>query len=69
MGYSWIALLGGDYYSRFGFEFVHNPSITVSDNEFDNEHIQILFLKNENLELFGKFTYCDAFYDEQGNLL
>ncbi len=44
LGFSWIALLGGSYYSRFGFESGKPYGITVSENEFDNEHLQILFL-------------------------
>lgn len=69
-GFSWIALLGGDFYSRFGFESGKSYGITVSENEFDNEHIQILFL-NASLknEISGRLVYCDAFYDMDGNLL
>lgn len=70
LGYSWIALLGGDYYSRFGFESGKPYGITVSDNEFDNEHLQILFLDNSvKNKVSGKLHYCNAFYDEDGNLL
>ena len=69
-GFPWIALLGGDYYARFGFESGKPYGITVTENEFDNEHLQILFLdpslKNS---LTGKLTYCSAFYDDDGNLL
>lgn len=66
--YPWIALLGGDYYSRFGFE--KGRPILVSDNDFDNAHIQILFLDpNARDDTCGKLTYCDTFYDAQGNLL
>ena len=69
-GFSWIALLGGDYYSRFGFESGKNYGITVSENEFDNEHLQILFLdKSIKNKISGKLVYCDAFYDSAGNLL
>ena len=72
-GYPWIALLGGDYYLRFGFEHAAGYGITVSDNEFDNEHLQILFLKEAAKGrisgISGKLVYCDAFYDEKGNLL
>lgn len=69
-GYPWIVLLGGDYYSRFGFEKGQRYNIVVSDNDFDNEHIQILFLDHHaHNTTTGKLTYCDAFYDSQGNLL
>lgn len=68
--YSWIALLGGDYYSRFGFESGKPYGITVSDNEFDNEHLQIIFLNDSvKSKVSGKLHYCDAFYDSDGNLL
>lgn len=69
-GYPWIVVLGGGYYSRFGFESVRDYGITVSDNAIYNEHLQILFLdeaaKNGTC---GKLVYCDAFYDADGNLL
>lgn len=70
LNYPWIALLGGDYYSRFGFERGRLYGITVSDNASDNDHLQILFL-DESIKdkTFGKLVYCDAFYDSDGNLL
>lgn len=70
LNYPWIALLGGDYYSRFGFESGKTYGITVSDNEFDNDHLQIMFLdKSAKDTTSGKLIYCDAFYDSDGNLL
>lgn len=69
-GYPWIALTGGDYYSRFGFEKGQAFHIVVSEDEFENAHIQILFLlENARNGISGKLMYCDAFYDEKGNLL
>lgn len=69
MDYSWIALLGGDYYARFGFEKAPAFHITVSDDERMNQHLQILFL-NENKDIpSGRLIYCDAFYDTQGRLI
>ena len=69
-GFLWIALLGGNYYSRFGFESGKHYGITVSENEFDNEHLQILFLdKSIKDRVSGRLVYCDAFYDADGNLL
>ena len=63
-------MLGGDYYSRFGFESGRPHEIWVSNNMFDNEHLQILFLdKSEKGRTSGKLKYCDAFYDADGNLL
>ena len=70
LNYPWIVLLGGDYYSRFGFESGKPYGITVSDNEFDNDHLQIMFLdKLAKNTTSGKLIYCDAFYDSDGNLL
>ena len=69
-GFPWVALLGGNYYSRFGFESGIHYGITVSENEFDNEHLQILFLdKSIEGRISGRLVYCDAFYDADGNLL
>lgn len=69
-GFPWIALLGGSYYSRFGFESGKPYGITVSENAFDNEHLQILFLdESVKGKISGRLVYCDAFYDAAGNLL
>ncbi len=69
-GFPWIALLGGGYYSRFGFESGKPYGITVSENAFDNEHLQILFLdESVKGKISGRLVYCDAFYDAEGNLL
>lgn len=69
-GYPWIALLGGGYYARFGFEGALAQGITVSDSAFENEHLQILFLDPALWgRTSGKLVYCDAFYDEAGNLI
>lgn len=70
-GCAWIALLGGDYYDRFGFENGKNYGITVTENEFDNDHIHILFLDDDakSAAANGKLIYCSAFYDAEGNLL
>lgn len=70
LNYPWIALLGGDYYFRFGFESGKPYGITVSDNEFENDHLQIMFLDGSaKNKTSGKLVYCDAFYDSDGNLL
>ncbi len=69
-GFPWIALLGGSYYSRFGFESGKPYGITVSENAFDNEHLQILFLDEAMKgKISGRLVYCDVFYDAAGNLL
>lgn len=69
-GFPWIAVLGGSYYARFGFESGKPYGITVSENAFDNNHVQILFLdKSVKGMVSGRLDYCDAFYDADGNLL
>lgn len=69
-GYPWILVLGGEFYSRFGFEKASPYGITISDNAFENEHLQILFLNTPARNCpKGKLIYCDAFYDGDGNLL
>lgn len=69
-GFPWIAVLGGDYYARFGFEHAKPYGVTVSDNAFDNDHLQILFF-DPSLKgrVSGKLVYCSAFYDADGKLL
>lgn len=68
-GYPWIVLLGGNYYSRFGFEKGQALNITLPDNKL-NAHIKILFLNNSTRDITsGELIYCDAFYDAHGNLL
>lgn len=64
----WIVLLGGDYYARFGFEPGAGYGVTVSEDEFENQHLQILFL-GDGPRPSGKLTYCSSFYDQEGNLL
>lgn len=69
-GYPWIVLLGGPFYTRFGFEKANTYGITVSESDFENDHLQILFLDDSVRErTCGKLIYCDAFYDGDGNLL
>lgn len=69
-GFPWIAVLGGSYYTRFGFESAKMYGITVSENAFDNDHLQILFLdESVKGKASGRLVYCDAFYDADGNLL
>lgn len=46
-GYPWVAVLGGSYYARFGFEPCAPYGITVSEDAFANEHLQILFFQEE----------------------
>ncbi len=69
-GFPWIALLGGDFYARFGFEPATRHRVTVSDDAFENAHAKILFLDEAARgKISGRLAYCDAFYDAQGRLL
>lgn len=65
--YPWVAVLGGEYYTRFGFEPAGPYGITVSDVEFENQHLWVLF--SGEARAAGRIRYCSAFYDEEGNLL
>lgn len=68
--YPWILVLGGAYYQRFGFEPGQSYGIVVSDDDFLNNHIQILFLNEDaSRQISGKVKYCDLFYDKDGNLI
>lgn len=70
LSYSWIVLLGGNYYFRFGFKKCQPYGITISDNAFENDHLQIMFLNEVTQNKpSGKLIYCDAFYDSNGKLL
>ncbi len=68
MGEPWVIVLGGPYYARFGFEPARRYGVTVSDNSFENEHLQILFLTG-GPRPSGRAVYCRSFYDKDGNLL
>lgn len=69
-GYPWIVVLGGSYYSRFGFEKGSTYGIYLFDDSPENEAVQILFLDpGAKGDVHGKLTYCDAFYNETGELL
>lgn len=69
-GYPWIVLLGGSYYSRFGFEKGSAYGIYLYDNSPENDDIQILFLEPAAKEnVHGQLTYCDSFYSNTGELL
>jgi len=50
-----------DCHPRFGLKFKKLYGITVSNNAFDNVHIQILFLnRNAESSVSGKSVYCNA---------
>lgn len=66
-GYPWIVLLGGDYYSRVGFESGRPYGITVPENEFENDHLQILFLnESENIRYLGNLFIVMHFMMKMG---
>ena len=68
MGFAWVALIGGDYYRQFGFEAASKHKIVLSDNHPENPYLQIKFLDSDK-RVSGKMRFCDAFYNENGELL
>lgn len=68
MGYSWIVVLGGDYYYQFGFEKSLDYEIIIEENHPGNEYLKIMFLSEDD-KLSGSIRYCDSFYNENGELL
>lgn len=69
LGYEAIIVLGHkDYYPKFGFAEASNFKITLMGETC--EYLFALELKENALkEVKGDVKYCDAFYDEDGNLL
>lgn len=68
-GWPWVTVLGGAYYARFGFEPAGPYGLTVSEDAFENEHLQVLVLGEGGAAPTGRLAYCGAFYDEKGRLL
>lgn len=69
-GAGWIALLGGEYYRRFGFERAKPYGIFLPESEEESGHLWILFLKQSMREgTRGALRYGSAFYTPQGELL
>ena len=70
LGYEWVALTGGDYYLKFGFEPALRYNIILSENNPENEYLKILFLNRINIDkVCGVMRFCDSFYGENGELL
>lgn len=70
MGYSWIVVLGGDYYLRFDFEPAVPYGVYIQKDCAENAYLKLLFLNETDREgLTGKIIYCETFYDENGRLL
>lgn len=67
-GYNWVVLIGGDFYTQFGFKPALKYGIILSDNHPENPYIKIKFI-DSNMQVSGAIKYCDSFYDEHGNLL
>lgn len=66
-GYGSSLVLGGTYYTRFGYRPV-SPDIRLAPGL--NEHLYALELRPGALErLKGQVAYSGAFYDEEGRLL
>ncbi len=70
LGYSWIALTGGDYNYQFGFEPAAQYGIILSENHPENAYLKICYLE-ETLKntITGSMQFCDSFYNEKGELL
>lgn len=67
LGYTSSIVLGGSYYTRFGYRPIPS-SIHIKDGL--NEHLYITELQQGTIEaLHGQIQYCSPFYDEQGNLI
>lgn len=70
LNYKWVALLGGDYYLRFGFEPAEKAGIILSENDPANPYLKIRYLTGLHHEsVSGVLTFCDSFYDDNGELL
>lgn len=67
-GFPWVALTGGDYYTQFGFEAASKYRVMLSDNHPENPYLKIRFLVT-NKDTSGRMTFCDSFYDQNGELL
>ena len=67
-GFKWVVLIGGDYYTQFGFELALQYGIVLSDNHPENAYIKVKFL-DPNRQVSGPIRSCDSFYDENGALL
>lgn len=66
--FEWVALTGGDYYTKFGFESALRYGIVIAENHPENPYLKIKFL-GRNRNVSGKIKFCDSFYDENGQLL
>lgn len=70
LGYSYIALTGGDYYLQFGFEPALSHGIILSENNLENDSLKICFLTTSSTDkISGSMKFCDSFYNEKGELL
>ncbi len=67
-GFKWVVLIGGDYYTQFGFEPGSKYNIVLSHNHSENIYVKIKFF-GSNRDVSGEIKYCDSFYDENGELL
>lgn len=67
-GFNWVVLIGGDYYTQFGFETGSKYNIVLSHNHPENIHVKIKFF-GSNRDVSGEIKYCDSFYNENGELL
>ena len=69
-GFPWAAVLGGEFYHRFGFESAKTWAIFLPEGQQGNEFLQILFFDAGSQGVAqGELWYCDSFYNKKGELL
>ena len=69
-GFPWAAVLGGEFYHRFGFESAKTWGIFLPKGQQGNEFLQILFFDAGSQGVAqGELWYCDSFYNKKGELL
>ncbi len=69
-GFPWVAVLGGEFYHRFGFESAETWGVFLPREEKRGEMLKILFFDaGSQGSAQGELTYCDSFYDKSGRLL
>lgn len=68
-GFPWVAVLGGGFYHRFGFESARTWGIFLPEEQPGREFLKILFFDaGSQGEVQGELKYCDSFYDRKGRI-
>lgn len=69
-GFPWVAVLGGNFYHRFGFESAKTWGISLPKGQQGSEFLQILFFDAGSQGVAqGELFFCDSFYNKKGELL